>query len=75
MNSYEITQERFEAGCDEPTRDMYPILFGSIEEARERVKRDGLTSMFEREGDSHFISELAPYRDGVSYTGRTFELS
>lgn len=74
QKSYQIVQERYETGYDGPTVDDYPVLFGSIEEARARVKRDGLASMFEHEGDSHYIAELEDYRDGVSYTGRTFEL-
>lgn len=72
--SYQIVQERYEVGCDCPTRDEFPILFATVEECRERVKRDGLASMFEHDGDAHYVAELEPYRDGVSYTGRTFEL-
>jgi hypothetical protein len=75
MKSYQIIQDRYDSGFDGPTRDEFPILFSTVEECRERVKRDGLTSMFEHEGDSHYIVELAPYRDGVIYTGRTFELA
>ena len=72
--SYQIVQERYEAGSDYPTQDEYPILFSSIEEARARVVSQGLPSMFEHEGGSIYIAELEQYRDGVSYTGRTFEL-
>jgi len=76
--SYQIVQNRYEPGNDTPTRDEYPILFASIDEARARVKRDGLDAMFENDGDSyytsHYIAELAPSRDGMSFTGKTFEL-
>ena len=75
MKSYQVVQERYEAGYDAPTRDEYPFLFPSIDEANARVKRDGLAAMFQNEGDSHYIAELEQYRDGVSYTGRTFELA
>jgi hypothetical protein len=77
--SYQVVQDRYERGYDEPTRDEYPILFATVDEARARVKRDGLAAMFEHEGDSHYIIELEPFRDrwhgdGVIATGRTFEL-
>ena len=69
--TYQIVQERYLDG--ECWQDEYPFLFASVDEARARA-RDGLASMFEHEGDSHYIAELEGYRDGVSYTGRTFEL-
>jgi hypothetical protein len=72
--TYQIVQDRYERGED-TVRDEYPFLFATIAEARERVKRDGLAAMFEHPGDSHYIVELEPYRDGVIYTGRTFELA
>ena len=70
---YQIIQERYEPGCDDPTQDDFPYLFGSIEEAREYAK-DGFRHMFEHDGDSYFIAELEPYLDGVTYTGRQFPL-
>jgi hypothetical protein len=73
-NRYEITQLRYEPFQDEPICDGYPILFASVEEARARVKRDGIASMFEHTGDTHYISELQPFRNGVILTGRQFEL-
>ena len=79
--SYQVVQERYEPGCEAPTQDSYPILFASVEDARARVKRDGLfPAMFTREGDSHYIIELEPFRDrwhgdGVIATGRTVELN
>lgn len=77
--SYQVVQDRYKPGDDEPTHDEYPILFVSVDEARARVKRDGLAAMFEHEGDSHYIIELEFLRDrrhgaGVIATGRTFEL-
>lgn len=69
-NGYLIIQDRYEDGCDYATRDEFPFLFASVKEARERVKREGLESLFEHEGDSHYIAEL----EGLSYTGRTFEV-
>jgi hypothetical protein len=66
--SYQVVQERYEPGYDDPTQDYYPILFASIDEARARVKRDGLGFMFTQDGNNHYIVEL----DGVSYTGKTF---
>jgi len=72
--SYQICQNRYEPGCQNFTHDEYPFLFPSIEEARARVKRDGLAAMFEHEGDIHYIAELVSYPDGFSYTGLTFKL-
>ena len=72
---YQITQNRWEDGNDAPTWDLFPVLFGSLEEARERVKRDGLSFMFEHEGDTHYIAELHQFRDGFEYTGRQFPLT
>lgn len=75
-NSYLIVQERYEGDYESsPTRDEYPIAFASVDEARARFNRDGPASMFEHEGNTYYIAELAPYRDGISYTGRTFEIS
>jgi hypothetical protein len=71
---YQIVQERFEEGYEAPTRDEFPILFPSIDECRARVRSDGLASMFQHEGDTHYIAELKPFRDGVILTGRTFEI-
>lgn len=74
---YQIAQERYEAGFDNPTRDTFPMLFGTVDEARERAKM-GTASMFEQEGDSIYIEELQYFKDGNEYaviaTGRTFEL-
>jgi hypothetical protein len=68
---YQITQLRFEDYNDAPKWDSYHTLFGSLEEARERIKRDGLDSMFEHVGDDHYIAEL----DGIEYTGRQFPVT
>jgi len=71
---YQIIQERYTDGWDnEPVQDEYPVLFDSIERARERAK-SGTETMFEHKGHAFWIAELEPYRDGMTYTGRQFPL-
>ena len=74
---YQIIQERYADDWDsEPTQDDFPVLFASIEEARERASKDGLGSLFEHKNNvlGYHIVELTTYRDGVTYTGRQFPL-
>ena len=71
---YQIIQERYAGKWDnEPVQDEYPVLFDSIERARERAK-SGTETMFEHKGDALFIVELEPRRGGMTYTGRQFPL-
>lgn len=72
MKSYQVTQIRYEG--DSEVWDSFPILFATPDEARARVKRDGLDFMFEHVGDYHFLAEVEDYREGVQYTGNQFPL-
>ena len=77
MKRYQIIQERYaDEWDDEPTQNDHPVLFASIEEARERAGKDGPGSLFEYKSNvlSYYIVELTSYRDGVTYTGRQFPL-
>lgn len=71
---YQITQDRFENGSKMPTRDVWPVLFGSIEDARAAVARQGVRAMFEHGGGAHdacYITELD--KDCIA-TGATYSL-